>query len=140
MDARGIGERDAAIAMLGELPLTRRRMTVAADKLYDRRAWVGAVRLPVEIHHRIPSVVGRSPVGVLWLETLVASPRLGQRAVNREVLVGQQDVPPGCGEHFRRERIGDVALKQALVSFEKTVASQIGSSRLNPTNHRYGTL
>ena len=43
-DASGTGERDAAIAMLGELPLTRRRITVAADKLYDRRAWVGAVR------------------------------------------------------------------------------------------------
>jgi transposase len=43
-DASGTGERDAAIMMLGELPLTRRRLTVAADKLYDRRAWVGAVR------------------------------------------------------------------------------------------------
>lgn len=43
-DASGTGERDAAIMMLGELPLTHRRLTVAADKLYDRRAWVGAVR------------------------------------------------------------------------------------------------
>jgi transposase len=43
-DASGTGERDAAIAMLGELPLTRRRITVAADKLFDRRAWVEAVR------------------------------------------------------------------------------------------------
>jgi transposase len=43
-DASGTGERDAAITMLGELPLTRRRITVAADKLFDRRAWVGAVR------------------------------------------------------------------------------------------------
>jgi transposase len=43
-DASGTGERDAAIAMLGDLPLTRRRITVAADKLYDRRAWVSAVR------------------------------------------------------------------------------------------------
>jgi len=43
-EASGTGERDAAIAMLSELPLTRRRITVAADKLYDRRAWVGAVR------------------------------------------------------------------------------------------------
>lgn len=43
-DASGTGERDAALAMLGELPLTRRRVTVAADKLYDRRAWVAAVR------------------------------------------------------------------------------------------------
>ncbi len=43
-DASGTGERDAALAMLAELPLTHRRLTVAADKLYDRRAWVGAVR------------------------------------------------------------------------------------------------
>jgi transposase len=43
-DASGTGERDAAIAMLGELSLTRGRITVAADKLYDRRAWVATVR------------------------------------------------------------------------------------------------
>ena len=43
-DASGTGERDAAITMLGELPLTQRRITVAADKLYDRHAWVTTVR------------------------------------------------------------------------------------------------
>jgi transposase len=42
--ASGTAERDAAIAMLGELPLTARRLTVAADKAYDIRAWVAAVR------------------------------------------------------------------------------------------------
>jgi transposase len=42
--ASGTAERDAAVAMLGELPLTRRRLTVAADKAYDTRAWVAAVR------------------------------------------------------------------------------------------------
>ena len=42
--ATGTGERDAAIAMLGELPLTSRRLTVGADKLYDTRAWVATVR------------------------------------------------------------------------------------------------
>ncbi len=42
--ASGTAERDAAIAMLGELPLTTRRFTVAADKAYDIRAWVAAVR------------------------------------------------------------------------------------------------
>jgi transposase len=42
--ATGTAERDAAIVMLGELPLTSRRITVAADKLYDTRAWVAAVR------------------------------------------------------------------------------------------------
>jgi transposase len=42
--ASGTAERDAAMAMLGELPLTTRRLTVAADKAYDTRAWVAAVR------------------------------------------------------------------------------------------------
>ena len=42
--ASGTAERDAAIVMLGELPLTRRRVTVGADKLYDTREWVAAVR------------------------------------------------------------------------------------------------
>jgi transposase len=43
--ATGTAERDAAIAMLGELPLTTRRVTVAGDKNFDMPAWVGAVRL-----------------------------------------------------------------------------------------------
>jgi transposase len=42
--ASGTAERDAAVALLGELPLTTRRVTVAADKAYDVRAWVAAVR------------------------------------------------------------------------------------------------
>jgi hypothetical protein len=42
--AGGTAERDAAPVMLGELPLTTRRITVAADKAYDTRAWVAAVR------------------------------------------------------------------------------------------------
>jgi transposase len=43
-DAMGTAERDAAIAMLGELPATARRATVGADKAYDIPAWVAAVR------------------------------------------------------------------------------------------------
>src|SRR6185295_20333026 len=42
--ADGTGERDAAIVMLGDLPLTSRRVTVGADKLYDTAAWVTATR------------------------------------------------------------------------------------------------
>ena len=42
--ATGTSERDAAIVMLGELPLTHRRLTVGADKLFDTRDWVTAVR------------------------------------------------------------------------------------------------
>ncbi len=43
-DASGTAERDAAVALLGELPLMTRRLTVAGDKAYDTRACVGAVR------------------------------------------------------------------------------------------------
>jgi transposase len=43
-EAGGTAERDAAIAMLGDLPLTRQRITVGGDKAYDKRAWVAAVR------------------------------------------------------------------------------------------------
>jgi transposase len=42
--ASGTAERDAAILLLGELPLTSRRLTVGADKNYDTREWVAAVR------------------------------------------------------------------------------------------------
>jgi transposase len=42
--ATGTAERDAAIVMLGELPLTQRHVTVGADKLYDVAAWVAATR------------------------------------------------------------------------------------------------
>jgi transposase len=42
--ALGTAERDAAIVMLGELPLTTRHVTVGADKLYDTRGWVATVR------------------------------------------------------------------------------------------------
>jgi hypothetical protein len=42
--ASGTAERDAAIVMLGELPLTTRRITVGGDKLYDTRGFVAAVR------------------------------------------------------------------------------------------------
>jgi transposase len=42
--ATGTAERDAAIVMLGELPLTTRHVTVGADKLYDTREWVATVR------------------------------------------------------------------------------------------------
>ena len=42
--ATGTAERDAALVMLGELPLTTRHITVGADKLYDTREWVAAVR------------------------------------------------------------------------------------------------
>lgn len=42
--ATGTAERDAAIAMLEDLPPRRTRRTVGADKLFDTRGWVAAVR------------------------------------------------------------------------------------------------
>ena len=43
-DAMGTAERDAALHMLGELPLTTRRVTIGGDKNFDVPAWVAAVR------------------------------------------------------------------------------------------------
>jgi transposase len=43
-DAMGTAERDAALMMLGELPLTTRGVTVGGDKNFDMPAWIAAVR------------------------------------------------------------------------------------------------
>jgi hypothetical protein len=43
-EATGYAERDTALAMLGRLPPTRRRRTVAGDKAYDTTAFVADVR------------------------------------------------------------------------------------------------
>ncbi len=56
--ASGTAERDAAMVMLGELPLTTRRITVAADKAYDTRAWVAAVRQMGITPHVVPNTFG----------------------------------------------------------------------------------
>jgi transposase len=56
--ASGPAERDAAIVMLGELPLTTQRITVAADKAYDTRAWVAAVRQMGITPHVVPNEFG----------------------------------------------------------------------------------
>jgi IS5 family transposase len=42
--ATGTAEREAAIIMLGELPLTARRVTVAGDKNYDTKGFVRQLR------------------------------------------------------------------------------------------------
>jgi len=56
--ATGTGERDAAILMLGELPLTSRRITVGADKLYDTRDWIDAVRT-MQVTPHVAQNIGR---------------------------------------------------------------------------------
>ena len=43
-EATGYAERDTALEMLGRLPPTRRRRTVAGDKAYDTRQFVADVR------------------------------------------------------------------------------------------------
>jgi transposase len=43
-NAMGTAERDAALMMLGELPVTTRRVTVGGDKNFDVPIWVAAVR------------------------------------------------------------------------------------------------
>lgn len=67
--ATGTAERDAAIVMLGELPLTTRRVTVGADKLYDTFEWVAAVRrmritphVAASLHRRGGSAIDRRTI------------------------------------------------------------------------------
>ena len=43
-EANGYAERDTALELLGRLPPTRRRRTVAGDKAYDTRDFVADVR------------------------------------------------------------------------------------------------
>jgi transposase len=57
--ATGTAEREAAIVMLGELPLTTRHVTVGADKLYDTREWVATVRQMRITPHVAASVLRR---------------------------------------------------------------------------------
>ena len=83
-----------------------------------------------------PVAVGAA---VLPLKTLLARPRLDQRAIDREVLVGHQalralDDPP-------EEAARDLLIQQAgRDSCVNTVGAQIGSSMSIPTNHRNSRL
>ena len=81
-DASGTAERDAAIAMLGELPLTTRHVTVGADKGYDTRAWVAAVRA-MGITPHVAQTHDQSPQRHRWTDH--APPRLrGQPTLSQE--------------------------------------------------------
>jgi transposase len=62
-DAMGTAERDAALMMLGELPLTSRRVTVGGDKNFDMPAWVAAVRqMRITPHVAQPTTKRRSAI------------------------------------------------------------------------------
>ena len=67
----------------------------------------------MKIHGRILRVVRRYPVRALGFETLVADPHLEQRAIDGEVLVGQQPFLFDRGKNFSKERICDVSVEQA---------------------------
>ena len=98
---RDRGVDDQAVAILGQQMPEIAELRFAADGfLIQPRVGIGrrlmrvvAPRLPVEIHRRILRIVGRRPVRALRFETLVTRPRLEQRAVDREVLVGEQARP-----------------------------------------------
>ena len=49
----------------------------------------------------------------------MTGPGFEQRAVDREVLVGQQTVGFDRGQHFREERVGDVAVEQPIAILRK---------------------
>ena len=123
--AAGVRHRrvdDEAMAILGQqMPEIGQLRLVAGPFLIQPRVGVGrrlmgvvAPHLPVEIHRRILRVVGRRPVRALGFETLVAGPRLEERAVDGEMLVGQQSFLFDRGEHFRKERVRDVAVEQSV--------------------------
>ena len=77
--AGGTAERDAAIVMLGDLPLTTRRVTVGADKLYDTRDWVAAVRQMRITPHVAASVNRRGGSAIDGRTVRHASYALSQR-------------------------------------------------------------
>jgi transposase len=58
-EANGYAERDAALEMLERLPASARRRTVAADKAYDTRDWVGDVRGLGFTPHVAPNTTNR---------------------------------------------------------------------------------
>jgi len=77
--ASGTGERDAGIVMLGELPLTSRRITVGADKAYDTRAWVAAVRRMRITPHVAQNTFGAGGTAIDGRTTRHAGYRLSHR-------------------------------------------------------------
>src|SRR5262245_7465928 len=77
--ASGTGERDAAVVMLGELPLTSRRLTVGADKAYDTRAWVAAVRRMRITPHVAQNIFGYGGTTIDGRTTRHAGYRLSHR-------------------------------------------------------------
>jgi transposase len=77
--ASGTAERDAAIVMLGDLPLTSRRLTVGADKAYDTRAWIAAVRRMRITPHVVQNALGYGGTSIDGRTTRHVGYRLSHR-------------------------------------------------------------
>lgn len=79
---------------------------------------MSGARLPVEIDRRVARIVRRRRrARVLPLKALETRPRLEQRAIDREVLVGQQRGLPRLAEHRIKERTRDIAAQQPIAAF-----------------------
>src|SRR5713226_3531425 len=94
----------------------------------QQRFWVGrglvgivAALLAVKVHTRIARIVvlrpGLRPFAIFALETLLSGPCFNQRAVNREVLVGEQVALAGLRQHRCEEGPGHFAPQQPVAVF-----------------------
>ena len=98
-----------------------------------------AAPLAAEIHARIAAVAGRRLL-IARPKTLLARPRLQQRPIDREMLVGQQLRRVRVDQHGLEKRGGDVAIEQAVTIFVNVVGDHTGSSIPRPTNQRNSRL
>jgi hypothetical protein len=96
--------------------------------------------LPVEIHGGIAGIIGRLTTARCPLKTLLAHPRFEQRAIDREVLVGQESSLAGLRDDVFEKRAGDIAIKNRSRFLVKVVGVQISSSMSRPTNQRNSRL
>src|SRR5207302_7724982 len=83
--------------------------------------------LPRKSTGALPPAAHRPAIGhaaairrFLRLEALHRSPRLDQRAVDREVLARQQSLDPRLGQHRGQKLAGDLAVQQRSRFLEKT--------------------
>ena len=123
---RGIDDQPVAVLrqQMREIP----EFGLAADGfLVQPRVGIGGrlvrvvpSRRPLEIHGRILGIIGRpARTTPLRFEALVTRPRLEERPIDREMLVGEQPVGLDGGQHFGEERVGDVAIEQPVAIFRK---------------------
>ena len=128
----------AGVAELGFLARTLARQ----QRFRVGRGLVGEVAAPlaVKVHARIARIVvlrrGLRGLAIFALETLVPGPCFNQRAVNREVLVGEQAPLAGLRQHAAKKASATSPLSRRSRFLVNTVTSHTGSSILSPTNQR----